>query len=111
VPTGDLAQRHVQRRGDRPPDRLVRSGLDLAGAPEPADRLRAQLVEQHGLADPAQPGQHQAALRPAAGHPLEHDVEPGQFPVPAGELGRPLAGTGRVRVPHGIHAIGLYAAV
>ena len=98
-----LAQRHVQGRGDRPAQRLVGAGLDLAGAPAPGDRRGAQLVEQHGLADAAQPGEHQRALRPAARDPLEDDVEGRQLGVPAGELGRALAGAGGVGVPDGIH--------
>ena len=111
VPRRQLADRHVQRGGDRPAQRLVRPGLDLAGAPEPADRLRAQRVEQHRLADAAQPGEHQAALGPAAGDPFQHDVEDVQLAVAAGQLGRALAGAGRVRVADRIHAIGPYRAI
>ena len=64
---------------------------------------RAQRVEQHRLADAAQAGEHQRALGPAAGDPLQDDVEGRQLGVAAGQLGRALAGAGRVRVPHGIH--------
>jgi hypothetical protein len=98
-----LAQRHVQGGGDRPAQRLLRPGLDLAGAPAARDGRRAQLVEQHGLADAAQPGEHQRAFRPAVRDALQHDVERRQLGVAAGQLGRALAGAGGVRVPHGIH--------
>ena len=90
--------------GDRAAQRLVGPGLDLAGAPEPADRLRAQRVEQHGLADAAQAGEDQAALGPAAGDALQHDVEDVQLPAAPGQLGRALAGAGGVRVAYRIHA-------
>jgi hypothetical protein len=51
--------------------------------------LRAQRVEQHGLADAAQAGEHEAALGPAAGDPLEDDVEGVQLAVaPASSGGR-----------------------
>ena len=103
VPGAELAQRHVQRRGDRPAQRLVGAGLDLAGAPAARDRRRAELVEQHRLADAAQAGEHERALRTAVRDPLEDDVEGRQLGVAAGELGRALAGAGGVRVPHGIH--------
>ena len=77
--------------------------LDLAGAPAARDRRRAQLVEQHRLADAAQPGEHQRPLGPAVRDPLQDDVEGRQLGVAAGQLGRALAGAGGVRVPHGIH--------
>ncbi len=38
VPGRELADRHVQRRGYGPPDRLVRPRLDLPRAPEPLHR-------------------------------------------------------------------------
>ena len=82
----------------------VGPGLDLAGAPAGADRHRAQRVEQHGLADAAQAGEHQAALGPAARDPLEDDLERVELAVAAGQLGRPLTGAGGVRVAHRIHA-------
>ena len=66
--------------------------------------MRPERVQQHGLAHPAQPGQHHAALRPAAGDPLQHHLELAELAVPPGEFGRPLPGAGRVRVPHRIHA-------
>ena len=109
VPGRQLADGHVQRAGDRPPDRLLGPGLDLAGAPQPLHRHRPEGVQQHGLADAAQPGQHHAALRPAAGDPLQHDLELGDLTVTAGQLGRPLSGARRVRISHGVHAIGAYA--
>ena len=39
--------------------RLIRTCLDLPGAPAAGDGRGAQLVEQDGLADPAQPGEDQ----------------------------------------------------
>ena len=71
----EFAHREMQRRGERPAQRLVGTGLELAGAPAAADRGRAHRVQQHRLAHPAQPGQHDRALRPRPGDPLEHDVE------------------------------------
>ena len=53
--------------------------------------VTAQRVEQHGLAHAAQPGEDDAALGSALGHPLEDDVEGGELLVAAGELGRALA--------------------
>jgi hypothetical protein len=93
----------VQRGGDRAAQRLVRPGLDLAGAPEPADRGRAERVEQDGLADSAQTGQDQAAFGAATGDPLQDDVEGVQLTAASGQFRRPLAGTGRVRVADRIH--------
>ena len=55
------------------------------------------------LPDPAQAGEHERALGPAVGDPLEHDVERGQLGVATGQLGRALPGAGGVRVPHRIH--------
>ncbi len=84
--------------------------------PVPQRRLIAcgpQRVEQHGLAHAAQPGEHQAALGPAARDALQHHVEGVQLPPPPGELGRALAGAGRVRVAdriHESHSIGFLAA-
>jgi hypothetical protein len=103
VPGGELADRHVQRRRDGSPQRLVRAGLDLAGPPQPADRLRAQRIEQHRLADAAQPGEDQASLRTPARDPLQHHVEDRELAPAAGELGRTLAGARRVRVADRIH--------
>ena len=103
VVRGQLADRHVQRGGDRAAQRLIGPGLDLAGAPEAADRGRAQRVEQDGLADAAQAGEHQAALGAAAGDPLQHHVEGVQLAVATGQLGRALTGAGCVRVAYRIH--------
>jgi hypothetical protein len=103
VPGAQLAQRHVEGRGDRPAQRLLGPSLDLAGAPAPRDGRRAQLVEQDRLADAAQAGQHEGTLRPAVCDPFQHHVERRQLGVAAGQLGRPLPGAGGVGVPHGIH--------
>ena len=57
-------------RGDeRAAQRLVGPGLELAGAPAGAHRRRAQRVEQHGLADAAQPGEHDASAPGGRGRP------------------------------------------
>ena len=82
---------------------LVGTRLQLAGAPVGAHRGRAQRVEQHGLADATQPGQHDRALRPPLRDALEHDVEGPQLGVTTGELGRALAGAGGVGVPDRVH--------
>ncbi len=66
----ELADRLVQRARQRPAQPLVGAGLELAGAPAAGGRRRAQGVEQHGLADAAQPGEHQAALGAAARRPV-----------------------------------------
>ena len=60
----ELAHGLVERRRQRPAQPLVGPGLELAGAPATSYGGRAQRVEQHGLADAAQPGQHDAALGP-----------------------------------------------
>jgi hypothetical protein len=103
VPGTELAQRHVQRGGDRPAQRLLGPRLDLAGAPTAGDGRRAQLVEQHGLPDATQPGEHEGALGAAVRDALQHHVEGRELRVAAGQLGRALPGARRVRVPHGIH--------
>ena len=79
---------------DRPAQRLLGPRLDLAGAPAAGDRGRAQLVEQHGLADAAQPGEHEGAFGPAVRDPLEDDVEGRELGVAAGQLGRALPAPG-----------------
>ena len=100
----ELPDRLVQGAGERSAQPLVGPGLELAGPPPPADRRGAQRVEQHGLADPAQAGQHQAALGTPLGDPLQDDVEGLELLVASGELGRSLPGAGGVRVPDGVHA-------
>ena len=103
VAVGDLADGGVHGLGERQPQRLVGPGLDLAGAPGALDGEAAQRVQQHGLADAAQPGEHHAAVGPAGGDPLEGDLELPQLAVAAGELGRALPGAGRVGVPDRVH--------
>ena len=105
VAVAELADRLVQRAAERAAQPLVGPGLELAGAPLAAYGGAAQRVEQHRLADAAQPGQHEAALGAAAGHPLEDDVEGGELLVAAGELGRALAGAGGVGVPDRVHDV------
>ena len=103
VADGEVADRAVQRGGERAAQVGLRPGLDLARPPARADRHRAQLAEQHRLADAAQAGEHEAALGAAAGDPLEHDLERVELAVAARQLGRPLPGAGGEGVAHGIH--------
>ncbi len=103
VADGEVADGAVERGGQRPAQVGVGTRLDLAGAPARVLRHRPQLAEQHRLADPAQPGQHEAAFGAAAGDALEDDLERVQLLVPAGQLGRPLACAGGERVAHGVH--------
>ena len=99
----ELADRHVQRRRQRSAQALVGARLELAGPPVGPDGRRAQRVEQHGLADPAQTGEHDGPFRPASRDAFQHDVERLQLLVPSGELGRALAGAGGVGVTDRIH--------
>jgi hypothetical protein len=99
----ELAHGNVEGGRQRAAQPLVGTRLQLAGAPVRADRRRAKRVEQHRLPDPAQPGQHDRALRAAAGDPFEHDVEGVQLLVTAGQLGRALSGAGRVGVAYRVH--------
>ena len=95
VPVADLADRLVQRLRQRDPRRLWSGRASSLPVPQrPAYGLAAQRVEQHGLADAAQPGEHHAALGTARGDPLEDDVEL----LRAARRGRPArAGAGRRR--------------
>ena len=90
---------------------LVGTRLELARAPVGAHGRAAQGVEQDGLADAAQTGEHDGALGAAARDALEHDVEGPQLLVASGELGRALAGAGRVRVGDRVHDRRLYASL
>jgi hypothetical protein len=101
----------VQRGGDRPPDRLLRPRLDLPGSPEPLECHGPERIQQHGLADPAQSGEHHAAFRAAAGYPFQHHFELGKLTVAAGQFGGALASPGRIRIPDGVHGIEAYGAV
>ena len=74
VAVPELAHGLVQRAAQRTAQPLAGSGLELAGAPALAYGGAAQGVEQHGLADAAQPGEHEAALGTALGDPLEDDA-------------------------------------
>ncbi len=107
VAVGHLAHRGVDRLGHRQAQGLVGSRLDLARAPRALDGEAAQRVEQHGLADAAQAGEHEAAVGAAGGDALEHHLELGQLAVASRQLGRALAGAGGVGVPHG-STIGAY---
>jgi len=103
VPGRQFPHRHVQRGGDRPADRLFRPGLDLPGSPEPLQRHGPERVQQHGLADAAQPGQHHAAFRAAAGYSFQDHFELAKLAVTAGQFRRTLACAGRIRIPHWVH--------
>jgi hypothetical protein len=103
VPGREFPHGHVQRGRDRAPDRLVRPGFDLAGAPQPLQGHRPERVQQHGLAHAAQPGQHHAPLRAAVGNPLEDHLELADLAVAPGEFGRSLPRAGGIRVTHRIH--------
>jgi hypothetical protein len=103
VPHGQVADRPVQRGGERAAQLGLRPRLDLARAPPGADGERTQLTQQHRLADAPQSGEHEAALGPPARHPLEDDLERVDLPVAAGQLGGPLTGAGGERVAYRIH--------
>ena len=103
VPGRQFPHRHVQRGGDRPPDRLLRPRLDLARPPQPLQCHRAERIQQHGLADPAQPGKHHAAFRAAARYPFQHHFELAKLTVAPGQFGGPLASPGRIGIPNGVH--------
>ena len=104
VPVGDVTDGGVHGLGDRQPHRAVGAGLDLAGPPRPLDGLAAQRVEEHGLADTAQSGQHHAALGASGSDALEGHLELRELLVAAGEVGRALSGAGGVGVPDRVHA-------
>ena len=90
----ELADGGVQRRAERSAQGLVGPGLELAGAPAGSHRGRAQGVEQHRLADAAEPGEDQGPFRPSFGDPFEHDLE-GAAAVRRGRPAR--ADAGRLR--------------
>jgi len=103
VAMAELAHRLVQGAAQRPAQSLAGPRLELAGAPALAYGGPAQRVEQHRLADPAQSGEHEAALGTTLGDPLEDDVEGGQLLVTTGELGRALARARGVRIANRVH--------
>ena len=99
VPHGQVADRPVQRGRQRAAQPGLGPCLDLPGAPAALHRHRPQLAQQHGLAHAAQPGEHEAAFRPAARHPFEHDLERAELLVaPASSGGRwPAPGANGLR--------------
>ena len=111
MPRGELTHRHVQGGRDRAPDRLLGPRLDLPGAPQPLHRHRPERVEQHGLADAAQARQHHAAFGPPARHAFQDDLELADLTIAPGQLRRPLASAGGIRVPYRVHSIGLYDVI
>ena len=93
----DGSPRRVQRSSERSAEARVRPSLTFQVPHPRVQRLRSERVEQLRLADLAQPGQHQAALRPPPLYPLQRDVERGQLGVAAGfsvDAGRLQARTG-----------------
>jgi hypothetical protein len=58
--------------------------LEEGGLPIELPRLVRKDVEQHGLADAAQPGEHHAAFRTPAGDPLQDHLELAELTIPAG---------------------------
>ncbi len=66
VPEREVADRAVQRGGQRAAQPGLGAGLHLARAPAAPDRHRPQLAQQHRLADAAQPREHETAFRTAA---------------------------------------------
>jgi hypothetical protein len=103
VRAGQLADRQVQRRRQRMPQRLVGPGLELAGTPTATYSRAAHRVEQHRLADAAQSDQHDGPFRAAPRHAFEHHVERLQLGIASGQLGRTLPRTGGVRIADRIH--------
>ena len=101
----------MQGARDRPPDRLVGPCFYLSCSPQPADGHRAEGVQQNGLADTAQAGEHHAALWPATSDPLEHHLKLGNLASAARQLGRALPSAGSVRIAYRVHGIGLYGAI
>ena len=99
----ELSHGLVQGTRQRPPQPLVGSRFELAGAPAASYGRGTQRVEQHRLADPPQTGQHQRAFGTTLRHPLEHDVEGGQLLVTTGELRRALACSGRIGIANRVH--------
>ena len=88
-PTGrpQLADRLVHGGGERTTQGLFRPRLQLPGPPAGPHGRRPQRVEEHGLADATQAGEHDRAFRSSAGHPFEDDVEGVELLVATGELG------------------------
>ena len=111
VPWRKFADRHMQRARYRPPDRLIRPGLDLAGSPQPPDSHRPERVEQHRLPDAPQPGQHHAALGPTTGDALEHHLELADLTIATGELRRALPSAWSIGIAYRVHIIGLYGRI
>jgi hypothetical protein len=74
-------------------------------------RHRPERVEQHGLANSAQTGQHHAALRATARHTLKDYLELSDFAVAARQFGRALTGARSVRIANRIHAIEAYGLI
>jgi len=87
---------------------LVGPSLQLAGAPQSPNRHRAEVVQQDGLADTAQAGEHHAPFGPTSGDTFKYHLELGNLAVTAGELGRALSGAGGVWISYRVHGIGLY---
>ena len=103
VGMAQLADRLMDRRTEGAAQRLIRPRLQLAGPPTRAHSRRTQRIEEHGLADPAQPGEDDRALRAATGNSLQHHVEGLELLIPPGEFGWALARPGGIGVANWIH--------
>ena len=111
VSHGQVPDRPVQCRRQRPSQLGVRPCFDLPGTPLVLDGHRPQLAEQHGLSHATQSRQHQAALGTAARHAFEHDLERMQLALAPRQLGRPLPGARREGVADGVHSAKLSACL
>jgi len=104
MPARGRAHRLGQLGREDLPQRHRRGRLHLRHDPLAGVRLTHQLVEQHRLADPAEPGDDPtpvtlAVLLSAA----QHHVEVSEDAFSAGEDGRTATGTGSERVQDRIH--------
>src|SRR5919201_2477804 len=93
----------MQRAGQRLAQRLIGTGLELAGTPATPYGRATQCVQQDRLAYAAQSSQHYGPLRSALTDALEQDVEGCELRVTSRKLRRPLSRTRRVRIADRIH--------
>ena len=99
----DGADHRRQGLGHLGPQVATGTGLEQLDRPAGGVGVGPELQQQHGLADAAQPGQHDRLERVARRGPADDDVPRLDHPVPAGEQRRRRAGPWRVRVRDGIH--------
>ena len=79
----------------------------------PVPQSRCMAIDRNVLSStvlptPRSPVSTMLRSGPAAGHPLEHDLELADLPVAAGQFRRALAGARGIGIAHGVHGIGLY---